>query len=300
MKNTLNKKWGMRKYNEGKTPSQQITVAKIKKYLIDYPKTSGLSLSILSNWHLTNAELAKKFKTKEYIISRFRSLTVRWMNGKRNHSKSKRVIAKVVCKSPGKNEVRNGVLSLLLDSKSPKSGIVPTLPFKFDFEKSLIKMKELSELKFWGFEFAYNASKGVESRKRFKEQIKTIESSKSLSNRLTMFYKDINDVLKFSAEDQFAHIFADYCGTLNTNQDAIISVLQNKCLKIGGLLWVTINPRNMYGDKGIKNKLLTLAKDYGNKNYKIEKLNGEEIFKYQGSESGTGAPMYAIAIRRIK
>lgn len=294
----MNKKWSMRKYNEGKKPSEKITVSRIKQYLKDYPKTTGVARFILENWHLTDEKIAKKLGITLAVASRFRKLNIRWMSGKRNNRKPKKHV--VVCKSRGKKEVREGILELLLDKLSPKVGVVPTLPFNFDFEKMIIKIEQLSGLLFWGYEFAYNVTKGKESRAQFKKQNKILESNRSLGNRVTMFYKNINDVLEYSTPDMYAHVFADYCGTLITNRKAIEAMFSNKVVQVGGIIWITVNPRNREGKRNTITELVSLCKKAGGSNFRQEKIHGEKVYRYQGSESGSGAPMYAVAFRRMK
>jgi len=187
-----------------------------------------------------------------------------------------------------------------LDSKSVKTGIVPTLPFNFEFEKMLIKIRALKGLYFNGYEYGYNKTKNTECRNHFKVQLRMLEEDKALAKRILVRFENINKVLVFGGENQYAHIFADYCGNFSTNKDAIEHIISNNLIKKGGLLWITLNSRSTNGDRDIKNVLPKFVEKIGGANYKIEKIEGEKAYSYKGSISGKGAPTLALVVRRIK
>lgn len=293
----MNKKWSMRKYNEGKKPSEKVTTTRIKKYLADYPNTTGLAKGILLNWHLADWQLAIKFNKPEGVISRFRKLNERWMNGQRNFHKVKKPVQ--TFKSDGKTVVKKAILSCLLDKQSPKKGIVATLPFDFNFEKKLIKIPALSGLNFHGFEFAYHVAIGAESRKRFRSQKKTLRYNKKLAERVVMFNNNINDVLNKDFSNRYAHILADYCGTFTVNGQTIEHIIKNDLVQVGGIIWVTLSGHDKNGG-GTKSKLPALVKKAGGTRYKVEKIDGEKVYQYQSGVGQSGSPMYVMVIRRVK
>ncbi|HRC81884.1 MAG TPA: hypothetical protein PLF27_10910 [Sedimentibacter sp.] len=293
----MNKQWTMRKFNEGKKSSEKITTGRIKKYLTENPKTTGISRYVLEHWHLSDKQISALTGYSVGTVSRFRKLNILRMNGKLKKKGSANGIS---YKSSGKREIRNAVYELLLDKRSPKEGIVPTLPFNFDFEKVIVSNPKLKGLQFWGFEFPYNATKRKESLKQWHKQHEILSVNSKLSNRVTMFFKNINDVLENSTEGMFAHVFADYCGTLMSNESAIRSVFENKIVKVGGIVWITISPRNNQGRKNTIGELLYIIEQSAGNSFKSEKIHGANVFRYTGSDSGAGSPMYAVAFRRVK
>jgi len=284
--------------------NNEVTPQKIESFLKARPQTTEFIRTILSNLNLTNSELAVKLGKNEKIAKMFRTYAITSVLGKQKYSTGKKVkvkqkIATVDYKSDGKSMVRKAILKLLLESKS-NVGIVPTLPFDFDFEKELIEIPALKGLYFNGYEYAYNKDKGTQCKNHFRTQIQMLENDKELAKRIIMRYQNINDVLTFGGENQYAHIFADYCGNFSTNKDAIEYILKNNLIKKGGLLWITLNTRSTNGDKNLKEVLPNFVEKIGGANYKIEKINGEKVYNYKGSKSGKGAPTLAIAVRRIK
>lgn len=301
------KAWKTRLLNEKKNSKEEvesakITLGSIKKFLKKRPDTSDMLRTILLNLNSSDAKLAKKMGKDELVIKRFRSYAIKSVMGKQvyagKHKKKQNVATDY--KSNGKTIVREAVMKMLLDSKSVKTGIVPTLPFNFEFEKMLIKVPALKGLFFNGYEFGYNATKNVECRKHFKVQLKMLEKDKTLASRILMRFENINKVLVFGGENQYAHIFADYCGNFSTNKDAIEHIISNNLIKKGGLLWITLNARSTNGDRNLKEVLPNFVEKIGGSNYKIEKIEGERAYSYKGSISGKGAPTLALVVRRIK
>lgn len=321
---TLNLKWKMRNLNkELGITGNGITKTKIANYLKRYPKTTDFVKQILNNIELTPKELAKLTGKPLGVVNRFYKASIESVlhneprigkeplniikivaeEKKITHKKRKVKTSKVneaptLFKSKGKQVVKEKLVELLLNEKSPKKGIVATLPFEFDFEKQLIKMPQLDGLNFHGFEFAYNITQGVESRKRFKKQRKILRHNPKLASRFCMFNNNINDILNKDYSERYAHIFADYCGAFSTNRKTIEHVIKNDLLVKGGLVWITLSAHDKKGG-GVKTKLPELVKNIGGERYKIEEIAGEKLYRYQGSANGY-APMYVMIVRRIK
>lgn len=329
MKKALNIKWKMRNLNkELGITGNGITKVKIAKYLKTYPKTTNLVRQILNNVELTKSELAKLTNKPIGVINRFylasiesvlknkpcigtEQLTILKNNSEKTQvvkktrkvRKSKEVKSVIkeappLFKSRGKKVVKDKLVELLLDEKSPKQGIVATLPFEFDFEKKLIEMPKLNGLNFHGYEFAYNITQGVASKKRFRKQRKILRNNPKLASRFCMFNNNINDILNKDFSDRYAHIFADYCGAFSTNKSTIEYVLKNDLVVKGGLVWITLSSHDRRGG-GVKTKLPQIVKTIGKGKYVIEKIDGKELYNYQGSSNGY-APMFVMIIRRVK
>lgn len=328
MKKALNIKWKMRNLNkELGITGNGITKVKIAQYLKRYPKTTGLVRQILNNVELSREELAKLTNKPIGVINRFylasiesvlknrpcigtESLTIlkrdtekkvvveKVRRGRPKKEKSTEKEAPPLFKSRGKKVVKDKLVELLLDEKSPKQGVVATLPFEFDFEKKLIKMPKLNGLNFHGFEFAYNITQGIASKKRFRKQRKILRNNPQLASRFSMFNNNINDVLNRDFPNRYAHIFADYCGAFSTNRSTIEYVLKNDLVVKGGLIWITLSSHDRRGG-GVKTKLPQIVKTIGKDKYVIEKIDGKELYNYQGSSNGY-APMFVMIIRRVK
>lgn len=205
-------------------------------------------------------------------------------------------------KSKPKFEVKDAIIKMLLSTLSPKNGFIPTLPDLFDFEKRIIKLRALKGLMFLGFEFPYNLMQGKKrTHKKYEQQLDLLKANNKLSSRVFHSLKNINERLMFSQQpDQFAHIFTDYCGTIERNKEAVIHMLKYDLVVNGGLIWLTFNTRDNTTGGGTEIKLKKLIAKYGGNRYKYEPLNGSDILKYQGSDSGLGAPMLTLVIRRVK
>ncbi len=201
-----------------------------------------------------------------------------------------------------KRVIRDFLTKLMLALASPKIGKVLTLPDEFLFEKSIAKIKQLAKLMFVGFEIHRT---GVKTEKQarcvYKNQLRIIESTPSLKNRCLQLLKDINEYIMFeTVEGSFAHILLDYCGTFSTNKKAIAHVLEYDLVKVGGLIWITLNARDKY-DRNTNVNLIKLIKKSGGNRYKFELIDGiNPVYKYQGSDNRLGAPMYTVIIRRVK
>lgn len=285
----------------------------IKKYLSEITP-SGLSLGILQNWRKSDDELVKKLNTTLSNIQRFRKLNVLWINqwlaGERKGgkkyvprelgSRKKKIVPSFV--SDGKGLVKEVLLKKIIDKRSPREGTIATLPFLWDFEKQIVKIPSLKGLKFQGYEFAVTADKARASRKTFKQSTKILNEDKELSKRCILFNHNINDVLNKETTERYAHIFADYCGAYSTNADTIAHILNSKVLLKNGLLWVTVSSHDKHSNGGTKDLLPELVRKANKSMYRymIEKIDGKKVFQYQGSKSGSGAPMYTMIIRRVK
>lgn len=320
----LNLKWKMRNLNKSLgVTGNGISKTKIANYLKRYPKTTDFVKQLLNNIELTPKELAKLTGKPLGIVNRFYRASIESVlknepvigkqrlsiikgitqenveaKKKRKEKTTKKVEAPTLFKSRGKQVVKAKLVELLLDDKSPKKGIVATLPFEFDFEKELIKMPKLDGLNFHGFEFAYNITQGVESKRRYKKQRKILRHNPKLASRFCMFNNNINDILNKDYSERYAHIFADYCGAFSTNKKTIEHVIKNDLLVKGGLMWITLSAHDRRGG-GVKTKLPEIMKNIGGNRYKIEEIAGEKLYRYQGSANGY-APMYVMIVRRVK
>lgn len=191
--------------------------------------------------------------------------------------------------------IHNRLVSLIRDKKSPRSGVIATLPFNFVLEKKLLKYNELNELMIHGYEFGKDQSQVVKSRIQFKRQKRILRDDKELSNRVVMYNHDINDaLLKEKESDRYAHIFVDYCGMYSTNKQTIQHILENNLVKVGGLIWITLCGRAKRGDSA-KKDLPKLIKKAGGNRYKAHSIEGEKLFSYFTSQS-----MFTTILRRIK
>jgi len=201
-----------------------------------------------------------------------------------------------------KKVIRDFLTKLMLALVSPKIGKVLTLPDEFLFEKSIAKIKQLAQLVFIGFEIHRTGVKTEkQARTDYKNQLRIIESTPLLRNRCLQLLKDINEYIMFETrEGSFAHILLDYCGTFSTNKQAIAHVIEHDLVKVGGLIWITLNARDKK-DRNTNVNLLKLIKKSGGNRYKFELIDGlNPIYKYQGSDNRLGAPMYTAIIRRVK
>lgn len=309
--NSLNERYGLEK--------NTLTLKKIKDYLDNNPSSELISI-ILNNLNHEISFIAKKAgrtesTIKKFLLSAIQSVILGRPSIGKEKIKIKELIAfstpkpkgkpgrpKVkeipkIFTSSGKNVVKDTIVKLLLDSRSPKSGIIATLPFEFDFEKKLVRMNELKDLNFHGYEAAYNISQFSESKKRFRKQKKILNSDDVLRDRVTMYNHNINDMLMKEKSDRYSHLFMDYCGALSTNKETISHVIKNNVVQKGGLIWITLSGHDVSG--GTKHKIQQLVKNVGGNSYELEKIEGQPVYQYQG-RGGRGATMYVVLIRRVK
>jgi hypothetical protein len=194
-----------------------------------------------------------------------------------------------------KKILHNRLLGLIRNKRSPKNGVIATLPFDFVLEKRIIKHKDLNGLVFHGYEFGKDQIRAAKSRIQFKRQKKILRDDTQLANRVVMYNHDINDaLLKENESDRYAHILVDYCGMYSTNKDAILHIIKNNLVKVGGLVWITLCGRAKRGDSAKKN-LPKLIESAGGNRYKAHNIEGEKLFPYFTSQS-----MFTTILRRIK
>jgi hypothetical protein len=178
-------------------------------------------------------------------------------------------------KDAGKIAVRGRVAEEVLSSKITK-GIVLTLCWvKCILEKEL--NEKLKALKFLPCEMNLNT---------FIELANFI-SVNGLNFMLEPLKCEIGRIIRTSNKDAFAHLFLDYCGTLNTFKEEIYIAIENKIVVKGGIVWITVS--RPY-ETGTIEQLERLVKQAGGNSYKV-------IWKHNYRD---GMPMSTIIIKRVK
>ena len=134
-----------------------------------------------------------------------------------------------------------------------------------------------------------------------------------VSNRIII--ADFGSELECAETNQFAGIFADYCGTFSTFwQSDVLPIFRRKMVKKGGLVFLTFAER----DKNIKkedyfiaNKYKTveqcvineIKKELGN-NFEIVPIEKDgikhEMLRYSDGIGKKGARMFAMLVKAIK
>jgi hypothetical protein len=164
----------------------------------------------------------------------------------------------------------------------------------------------LSGLEFHGHEFAYNSQQGISrTHDKYNSQIRILLGNPKLNERVFHIEKDLRERLeKTKIPNCYAHIFADFCNSFESNKEAIASMLKNDLVQKNGLIWITVyTDRNIREEKlrgNTEQKLYNCIKKNGGNRYKFEPLNNSIVYKYIGSDNGIGAPMYTVLLRRIK
>jgi hypothetical protein len=200
-----------------------------------------------------------------------------------------------------KEKVRVATVEQIIKS-SDNTGTILSLPALFELETKLFKNNQLKvkELNVIGCEF--NPTVQVGHNKRIKQIRKALKKIKYLSGRvLDILETPIGTMIKMAIEGNYAHAILDYCGNITTYKNEIKLALDKKIVKVGGIIMVTCTKydRLKSGVNAI-NDLLELAN--GNKNYKIEEIEGEKVFEYTDIKNGGkhGTAMVAMIVRRIK
>lgn len=188
--------------------------------------------------------------------------------------------------SEQKNITHDKIIELLHENPSPKKGIVLTLPYVCTLESRIVETTDLS-LNFQGYEYAYHSGVKRKSAETEEKQKLFFAHNPHMRKRMSIANADINDIIMAGISDQYAHIFADYCGTFKKNKLAIEYMLKNNLVQKGGIIWVTLS--KIYDKKGFES-CMKLLKKYSN--YQFEKIEYEDVYTY-------GA-MYVFILRRIK
>jgi hypothetical protein len=180
-----------------------------------------------------------------------------------------------------KKRVRNRVVEEVKHSKI-KKGLVLTLSWKkCILEKLINKEKELKGLKFLSCEC---------DEKTFDILKDNIKKNK-LTFMETPLLSEIGKIIDVAKKDTYAHLFLDYCKSLQQFSSEIEKSLKNKIVVKDGLVWITVTSRVGAGHKGYntKKEFAKLLERVG-KDYKVE-------FTYAYKDS---APMFTAILRRIK
>lgn len=198
-----------------------------------------------------------------------------------------------------KEIVRNNVVEKIIASLD-NTGTVLTLPAMWELELKLIKQKALDKLNFIGCEF--NPVTPIGHNKRLRQIRKRLFKLKKLKNRvLDILETPIGTMIKLAIENAYAHAILDYCGNINTYASEIELALTKKIVKVGGIVMITCTKtsRKIKGVNATKD-LLDIAGR--NKNYKIEKIEGQDVFEYTDIKKGArkGTAMVAMIVRRVK
>lgn len=327
--------WKMIRLNKsiGLKGTKTVTKTKVVRLLKNNPKTTPLVKTILNNISETPEQIAKIANKPLGTIMKFyyhaiesvvvgipkigfpleipaikkallKSREVRKADSVKEHVAN----GKVVYSVREKDIIRDFIVTAMLDERSPKTGIVPSLPFKFAMEEKILSKRALSKLTFHGYETGYAPGKSRESKKIQLAQKKILSSNKKLNKSVVMRYGNINDAVQVGSSDQYAHILLDYCNSLATNGKAINFVLKNDVVKKFGIVEITLCARSH--EKNSKLKLARLMAKYSDR-YKAEvipqlktvKVNGKDVkglHYYSSSERGMGGIMYVVVLRRIK
>jgi hypothetical protein len=308
----LNKRFGLRK--------DRITQSKIDRY-IETHKPNDRIRTFVTNLHLNEQVLARKTNTSIKATRRFvpwlvqsvldneprigKPITnpdlIRYRNRLRmgNHLTTN-VKGKFV--SDGKLAIHDRIKELMLQPESPKEGVVATLAYQFSLESKLIQEKELKNIMFHSYEYPYKKKvKITRYNKIYRIQQRMLFSNKKLGQRCVAFFSNINEVLHHETQDRFAHLFLDYCGSITTNQKTLEHALENKLVKKGGLIWVTLCSRSCAGDRVTK-QLPLIAERFSN-DYQVQIIRNHKLFRYiskMDKRKKRGKTMFTMIFRRIK
>ena len=184
--------------------------------------------------------------------------------------------------TPEKDIVRNRLVNELLRSNVKTGTVLSLCGPGLILERKINGIKELSGLKFLVCELG-------------KEQfafIKTNINIHKLDCVTNAFNCKIDKIISISSEDQFSHLFLDYCSNLIGCREDIETALQNKIVAKGGLVWITVTSRTGKGHKGFdtKQEIKNLIKKYGS-NYKAV----TEFISYKDT-----APMVTVVLKRVR
>lgn len=331
--------WKMIRLNKslGLKGKNTLTQQKIKSYINHYPSTTELVRGILNNVTESPEQIAKMTGRSVGTIRKFfihsiesailgvpkvglplelpalkKALKLLKNERKETSVNNHEVNGKAVYSVREKDIIRDTIVNLMLDSRSPKTGIVPSLPYKFAMEEKILSKRALSGLTFHGYETGYAPGKGRLSKSVQIAQKKILSENKKLAKSVVMRYGNINDAVQVGSSDQYAHILLDYCNSLTANRDAITYVLNNDLVKKGGIVEITLCARSH--EQNSKKQLAKLIKKYADryrpeiipqlKNVQLEKnviaSEVKGLHYYSSSERGMGGIMYVLILRRIK
>lgn len=306
----------------------ELSLQKIKSYLEKYNPT-GLISDILLNSNTSVNVMAKRLNKPKGIIERFLPMalqsvvmgspqvgkkvvipqllpkpTIKVEKRKRGRPKGSKNGEKVVLdsekvfdafKHEGKNTIHDNLERLVLNPKSPKKGDIATLAGDMKFEFRLYGNKKLKRLNYHSFEESYSVGKSNISNVRYEQQQKFLKKHSKFATKVVLTKGNINTFVSKVKENSYAHLFLDYCNSLNKNEMYVREVLKNDVVQVGGLVWLTFSTRS--GSKDIKSRLPKLISESCRKSYVLEKLKGENI-KRVTDGIYTYNKMYVMILRR--
>jgi len=184
-------------------------------------------------------------------------------------------------------------------------GIIPSLPhIACTIEKKILL--EQPTQKFIGVEY---------------DKPTCVELAKTIKNEnlpISFYYGKLADKIYGQIENAYAHIIADYCGMLPTFSKEIEYAIQNKIVKVGGIIAMTFGKPIRGTDaqsEFIKSLGATITNnpndnrcmsDKATESY-FNRIIGDnfqfvEIFNYSDDKKGNGMgyPMTLVILKRIK
>lgn len=193
----------------------------------------------------------------------------------------------------GKQDARKEMVKYAVNSEV-KSGTILSLPFEtWAIERMILKKSK--RYNFVGVELNEDVFRKV-----------VINSVKHKIPVKGLYNGTLAEQIFSSESNQYAHIFADYCGQIQTHATELEFVLTNDLVKVGGTIAVTVNKRisgnfEFYEEmekyspltdetKRCENGIRTFFNLVGGKRYRIEKL-----MTYKDTAS-----MVLIIVKRLK
>lgn len=329
------KAWDTMRFNKrveklyGLTRSE-LSLQKIKSYL-DKHNPSSLITDILLNSNTSVNVIAKRLNKPKGIIERFLPMALQSVvmgspqvgkkvvlpqllpnkgvkvekkkRGRPKGSKngeSKQIDAEKVFdafKHEGKNTIHDNLERLALNPKSPKKGDIATLAGDMKFEFRLYQNKKLKRLNYHSFEESYSVGKSNISNVRYEQQQKFLKKHSKFATKVALTKGNINTFVSKVKENSYAHLFLDYCNSLNNNELYVREILNNNAVQLGGLVWLTFSTRS--GSKDIKSRLPKIISESCGKSYVYENIKGNNVKKVTDGIY-TYNKMYVMILRRIK
>lgn len=312
---------------------EQYTLQKIHKYIEQFNPTDFVQAILLLSNH-SEAFIAKKVGKPIYQIKRFLPSAIQSVvkntpqigrkvvvpeiitymdksspkkvkkagrpKGSKNKPKEEKDFvgsAFEAFKHEGKNTIHDNLERLILSPESPKKGDVATLGGDLNFEFRLYKSKRLKSLNYHSFEDSYSVGKTNISNIRYVEQQNFLSKHTKFASKVSLTKGNINNFVPKVKSNTYAHLFLDYCNSLNKNEEYVKEMISNNIVRVGGVVWLTFSTRS--GSKDIKKRLPNLIKEAGGDNYQAQQLKGNNI-KVVSKGIYTYNKMYVVILRRVK
>lgn len=198
--------------------------------------------------------------------------------------------------TPSKNTAR-AIMTDAIAATSLLSGAILSLP-SYTCELEFQLVKKVSKK----FEFDLVEYKPSTYRK----MLKKVDELK-LGRKVRMTYKgNMGDMIARSRKNEYSHLVLDYCGMVSTFASEIAMAMENKIVKRGGLILLTLANRSnkwgsdfmaKYGDT-VLDAITKFITEVGGNSYKIQQMHP---YRSEDSKGGKrGANMVLIAIKRIR